>query len=285
MDRKYRTSLLVSLFGLVILGHSNAETKSEIFNLSALNKFGYPEKNLISRGLGVKYMLIQVENYDKNADFISSAYSAEVEINEDNTSLKMTYQQATKAVLTMVVVPGKNQISVQNIWQDDKMQMRLVSTRRFNSSKCNLSTTDLFWEASVRSSLPPVTSPPTDKREHQTFCDSQSRPTKLISNLYYKQNDGESVTQVATWKWNDSGSSVMKTGWESESKSFFDSRGNPVTEYISIPLERLEVKTTYKYDSKDNWISKLTTTKRGPEEAKTLPIVSTEKVTREIVYW
>ncbi|GHF63450.1 hypothetical protein GCM10017781_44240 [Deinococcus metalli] len=262
-----------------------ARGETAAFDLSALNPFSYPEGGLVKHTPGVREMLIQVDAFDSRADITQSAYSVDVTVNENNTSLTLSYQQATRAVMTATVTPGKRQIVLQEDWLEDETLHRVHSTKRFNAAGCNLSTTDLFWDAPLVVGLPPVTRPPATKREHQTFCDARGRPTKLIAQIFSPASTGKPFTQVSTWTWKDTQQAVVETGWESESKRFFDARGNPVTEFVSAPAERSEIKTTYVYDAKGNWVKRVVTVRDGPEEAKSLPVVATETTTRDITYW
>lgn len=89
---------------------ASAYSEVTMFDLAALDHFAYPEGGLVARTPGVKTMLIQVEAHDSRADITESACSADVTVNRDNTALRLTYQQAARAVMTSTVTPGKRQI-------------------------------------------------------------------------------------------------------------------------------------------------------------------------------
>lgn len=274
-------------FALSVLGASVALAAPAPLTLKNLDGFWSEYSDLLVHRGSVKQMLIQQENWDRNAKTTMSASSATVTINPANTELVLRFQRATPHEYKLVVDAPNRRIFETEKGQSDDESWLIESTRRFNAAGCNHSTTRQVWGITPAAAYRIKESAPSEQNEMQTFCDTRQRPTKTLIQMTSRRDGGEpsSYIMVNTWKWSPDRLWVAEEGWEYTLKRFFNASGDPITEMVSQLSDRREVRYVYTYDSQGNWIKRVTTVHSGAYEAKVLPITAKYTVTRELMYW
>jgi len=268
------------LLAAVLLGSPHGNAAGQPLTLQALERFDYDYKHLLSHRGPVRQMTIQIDTVDQSSDEPYSASSAVVEINRTNTTLTLTFQQGEKREYRQIVDTTKRLISEQAVTQVGAQRKTTQGVRRFNNAGCNLSSTFSYWslEATTQAKAP-------DRTEVQTFCDTTGRPTREVIKTFAARNTFQPYTDIGTWTWSPDHTSVAQSTRGYAGKTFFNGKGDPITELADVPLQRIETKTTYVYDARGNWTRRTITVRSGDEDAKILTLQSTTTVTREITYW